>query len=1177
VEDVYFTEKVEYPLVLQVMPGEGLILKFKYDPRRFTLATIAAMQEHLHHLLQEMTNPANSTLIQLNCLTESQREQVLHRWNDTRARYAHDRCMHQLFEAQVLRTPSAPALIAGDLRLSYAQLNARCNRLAHFLIGRGVKPGALVGVCLRRNEDLVIATMAVLKAGGAYVPMDSSFPLERIAFILEDCDSLMLLTHGAIAAELGDLPRQTVCLDRTPLADFSSQNPASGVSADDLAYIIFTSGSTGRPKGVILQHRPVINLIEWVNETYRVGAGDRLLFITSLCFDLSVYDIFGILACGAEIYVASDAQLKDPESLALILDREGITFWDSAPAALYQLHPFLPPEAEGSPALRLVFNSGDWIPLSLPPLLKKVFPNLHFVALGGATEATIWSNYFDVDLLDPAWVSVPYGYPIKNAAYYVLDPYLRPAAPGVPGDLYIGDRCLSWGYFNRPDLTAERYLPNPYARDAGGVLYATGDRARWFPDGKLEFLGRLDQQVKIRGYRIELGEIEAVLAEDPQVREAVVLAREDQPGDKRLVAYVQPVDSSSALDLMALRRTLQQNLPDYMVPVAIVGIAAWPVTANGKLNRKALPVPEFSADEASFVAPESEKERLLAAIWSQVLHVPRIGVSDNYFELGGDSILAIQIVGRVRQAGYHFSLPDLFRSPSLGEMAAGLTTRITEEPAVTREKPHTRFPLANLTREQEADLARRYGAIDDVYPTLPIQEGMLFHGQLHPDSLAYHEQLSFTIKADVDLDLLQRTWQILVDRHPIMRTLFIAGEEQPLQVVLAQHPLAWRLVSWPELSLEAQQRRWEDHLANDLRAGFQFSEKPPLRVTVWRDSLGGIHFAMSFHHVLMDGWSFWILLRELAVIYRALLQDEVPQLPPASGFGAYVAWMQNRDMTAAETFWRRHLRGFRQPTELRDALMAGDGTISHEAVQKGLGVEETGQLHRFIRAHGLTMTALVQGAWALLLAQYSDREDILFGVTVSGRSPELDGVETIVGPFLGTIPFRVRVPREGSLVAWLRTTQQLQTESRTFEYAPLVAIRKWSDLPASGPLFEIIFTFYNDPFYQSLKGVESALEMENIRFIDENNFHLDLSARVTPKFEAQVKFNRHRYPATLAENLMDDLLDFLVRLGTEDQDLGTVFTRFAETEHARKAASLESFKQARAKLRSKRRPASGSE
>jgi amino acid adenylation domain-containing protein len=450
-------------------------------------------------------------------------------------------------------------------------------------------------------------------------------------------------------------------------------NPSTTVNSANVAYIIHTSGSTGEPKGVMVQHRPIINLIDWIHTTFNVGAGDRHLFVTSSTFDLSIYDMLGTLAGGGTIYVASRADLRDPRRLAQILKQEQITFWNSAPISLQQVAPYFSNEPNSGEHLKVVILAGDWIPLGLPDQIHAAFPNAHVVNMGGATETSVYSNFFVVETVEPHWASILYGKPINNARYHILDARLNPVPIGVTGDIYAGGACLALGYSD-PVLTAERYIPDPFSTEPGARLYKFGDRGRYRADGEMEFLGRRDQQIKIRGFRIELGEIESALVANKAVREAAVLVREDMPGEKRLVAYIVPAQQP-APTTTELHSFLKEKVPEYMLPSAFVMIDTLPLTHNGKLNRDALPAPDASrpALTSSYLPPSTELERRIAEIWQDVLGVERIGMHDNFFELGGHSLLLVQMHARLNETLWQeVSIIELFKYPTIASLAAFL-------------------------------------------------------------------------------------------------------------------------------------------------------------------------------------------------------------------------------------------------------------------------------------------------------------------------------------------------------------------------------------------------------------------------------------------------------------------------------------------------------------------------
>ncbi|MBN8720477.1 MAG: amino acid adenylation domain-containing protein [Sediminibacterium magnilacihabitans] len=543
-----------------------------------------------------------------------QRLELLASWNSTDCEYNRNTCIHQLFERHAEAAPNNIATVTNESSLSYAELNWRANQLAHFLQKQGVGPDTLVGICLERSHDMIISVLAILKAGAAYVPLNTADPVNRIQSIVDTAKIKIIITRLSIYERISIDGLRFIFVDgdhELIRCENATQSPVSGVSANNIAYVIFTSGSTGVPKGVVVKHRPVINLIEWVQKTFNFTENDRTLFVSPLSFDLSVFDIFGLLGYGGSIRICTEEERTNAKMLTEILCNEPVSFWNSAPSALQLLMPFLKlQKGIVNQSMRLVFLSGDWIPLTLPDEMKKMFPQAEVISLGGATEATVWSNYYPVEQIKPSWKSIPYGRPIQNARYYVLNDEQEPCAVGEAGNLYIGGECLSEGYINSDQLTREKFLPDPFHERSGLKMYKTGDMARFFPDGNIEFLGRVDHQVKIRGFRIELGEIDAAL-QKTGMDEAVTVMREETTGNRILVAFVVPKIKQTANEEEA-KQLLAALLPEYMIPSRVVFLSLMPVTDNGKVDRKVLTTESITAIESKYGKSEEENQNLRA-------------------------------------------------------------------------------------------------------------------------------------------------------------------------------------------------------------------------------------------------------------------------------------------------------------------------------------------------------------------------------------------------------------------------------------------------------------------------------------------------------------------------------------------------------------------------------------
>jgi amino acid adenylation domain-containing protein len=660
-------EQPATPLNLLVSDRGSLEVRLLFDRRRFRQDAIEQLFAALVCVFEQLASGEHVLVDDVDVVPPDERERITSTWNATDTTLTRECLIQELFEARAALQPEAVAVIASGAGLDYASLDVAANRLAQALRAQGARRGTYVGVCLERSIDLVVAVLATTKAGAAYVPLDPRDPPARLATMLEDARASMVVTRRAHRGRFAGVT--AISID-AQAADATGASPAEKARAEDPCYAIFTSGTTGKPNGVVLSHWAVVNTLDWVNRTFDVGPGDRLLFVTSPGFDLSVYDMFGVLGAGARIVIANDDEAADPAELARILADEGVTIWNSAPAAMQRL--LDGSEGSSSASLRLVLLSGDVIPLPLPAAIRRRYPNARVISLGGATEASIWSNWFPITELHPDWTSVPYGRPIQNARYYALDERMRPVPVGVEGDLYIGGRCVADGYLNRRELTDARFVVNPFAP---GRLYKTGDIVRYFPDGNLEFLGRSDFQVKVRGFRVELAEVERALLAITGLRQASCTAFLDASGEKALAAYV--VADESGHTETSIKEHLRRNLPSFMVPARIVLLREMPLSPNGKIDRRALPPPSARhLDETSFVPPRDAREQRLVAVWERLLARRPIGVTDDFFDLGGHSLLALLVVARCRsELGVEISLPRFLEHPTI----AGLLQAIDED------------------------------------------------------------------------------------------------------------------------------------------------------------------------------------------------------------------------------------------------------------------------------------------------------------------------------------------------------------------------------------------------------------------------------------------------------------------------------------------------------------------
>ncbi len=681
IADMVTLEKTNYPLTVIVEPGEALRLRISYRRQYFDDDAIARMLGHLRTLLEGMLAAPESAPGDLPLLTPAEREQLLAAWNDTRTDYPRDTPVHRLFEAQAAHTPDAVALSFEGATLTYAELNRRANRLARHLRELGVGPEVCVGVYIERSFEMIVGVLGIIKAGGAYIPLDPTYPQERLAFMLDNTQAPVILTHTRLLDKLPAYNGRIVNLDGDRWTGYADDNLDGGATAESLAYVMYTSGSTGAPKGTSIIHRAIVRLVRNTNFA-SLTADETFLQLATLSFDASTLELWGSLLNGGKL-VIFPAHKPSLDELARFIEEHGITtLWLTA--GLF--HQMVESYPESLSRVRQLLAGGDVLSVAhVRQMLDRLQPGHTLINGYGPTENTTFTCYYpmrstaDLTYAGTQLSTVPIGRPIANTQVYILDRAMRPVPVGVPGELYIGGDGLARGYWRLPELTAERFVPHPFSAEPGARLYKTGDRARYLPTGDVEFMGRLDNQVKIRGYRVEPGEIEARLEQHPAVQNAVVVAREDIPGDKRLVAYVVAAPGQQPT-ADALREALQTVLPDYMIPAAFVRVDTLPLTPNGKVDRVRLPAPDWTQATTAHVAPRTPTEETLAEIWQNVLGVPQVGVHDNFFALGGHSLLATRVISRVQQA-FQIAIPlrAIFEAPTVAGLAAAVEEAIIRE------------------------------------------------------------------------------------------------------------------------------------------------------------------------------------------------------------------------------------------------------------------------------------------------------------------------------------------------------------------------------------------------------------------------------------------------------------------------------------------------------------------
>ncbi|WP_181799209.1 amino acid adenylation domain-containing protein [Kitasatospora acidiphila] len=1024
----------------------------------FDADTVERMAKWLVRALETVSAAPQTRLSAVDVMGEAERRLVVEEWNETAVEVASS-TLPGLFAAQVARTPDAVAVVFEGVELSYAELDARANRLARLLVGRGVGAESVVAVLMERSVELVVSLLAVLKAGGAYLPVDPEYPAGRIEAVLADAAPVCVLSTTALEASVPDDVARVLVdhpLVVSELAGLPAGAPEVGVLPAHPAYVIFTSGSTGRPKGVAVPHAGIVNRLAWMQEEYGLSVADRVLQKTPFGFDVSVWEFFWPLVQGAALVLARPGGHREPAYLAELIQRQVITVTHFVPS---MLEAFLSePAAADCTGLRAVFCSGEALAAPLRDRFLELLGGVPLFNLYGPTEASVDVTAARCAVGDGA--VVPIGGPVANTRVYVLDGSLSPVPVGVEGELYLAGVQLARGYVGRAGLTAERFVACPFG--SGEQMYRTGDRVRWNADGQLVYRGRADDQVKIRGFRIEPGEVQAVLAAHPAVAQVAVVAREDVPGDTRLVAYAVPVASDASPDELGsgLREFTAGRLPAYMVPSAVVVLEELPLTVNGKLDRKALPAPEYAAGAGR--APATVQEELLCQAFAQVLGLDRVGVDDDFFVLGGHSLLVVSLVENLRTRGVSVSVKALFETPTPAGLAgAAGAERVVVPPNLIPEgatgiTPEM-LPLVELTQaEIERVVAQVEGGaanVADVYPLAPLQEGMLFHHLLADggtDTYVLPLVLGFESRARVDEFLEALQW--VIDRHDINRTAFVwEGLREPVQVVSRRVELPVQEVvldpqgSDPVEQLKAVGGSWMD-----------LTRAPLMTVHIAAEPGGDRWLALlRTHHMVQDHTSLDVLLGEL----RAFMSGRADTLPAPLPFRDFVA--QARLGVPREEHVRYFAELLGDVTETTAPFGAldvhGDGTAVMRC-QVPLDDDVADQVREVARRQGVSPATVFHLAWARVLAAATGRDDVVFGTVLFGRMNAGAGADRVPGLFLNTLPVRVRLDGQSAGEALDGMRGQL-AELLVHEHAPLSLAQQASGVAGGSPLFTSLFNY----------------------------------------------------------------------------------------------------------------------
>ena len=1037
---------------------KGLIGSWEYNSDLFEADTIARMTGHFQTMLSAIVADPDQRIGELPLLTEPERHQLLMQWNNTQANYPQDKCIHQLFEEQVERTPDAVAVVFGNQKLTYEQLNNQANQLAHYLQSLGVRADVLVGLCVERSLLMIVGLLGILKAGGAYVPLDPEYPQERLNFMLEDTGLSVVLTQEKLGDRLRggltDSPEETlrdrkadvICLDSNwdIINQQTKENPTTNIKADNLAYVIYTSGSTGQPKGVSIVHQGVVRLVK---QTDYVSFSDKEVFlqVAPISFDAATFEIWGCLLNGGRLIIFPSHTPSINEIGQVIEQYQVTTLWLTA--GLFHL--MVDENIDALKPIRQLLAGGDILSVTHVQKFIQTVENCQLINGYGPTENTTFTCCYQIPKSLSPNVSVPIGRPIANTQVYILDKNLQPVPVGVPGELHIGGAGLAQGYLHRPETTAEKFIEIELF-DRVERVYKTGDLVRSLPDGNIEYIGRIDNQVKIRGFRIELGEIETVLSQYPHVQASCAIAREDIPGDKRLVAYIVP-QKEQTLTVSVLRSFLKEKLPEYMVPSAIVILEGLPLTSNGKLDRRALPAPDLHSQLSDkYVAPRNSIEEILSGIWAQVLKVDRVGIHDNFFELGGHSLLATQIISRIPEAfGTSLPLRSLFKSPTVAQLSEVIASELQTGSSLV-------LP-AILPVPSKQDI-----------PLSWAQERLWFLHHLEGESGAYTIPFAVRLEGNLNVKALSGAIEAIVRRHEVLRTRFEIKDDKPVQVI--DPNIA---ITLPVVDLQNVADPWKqvEQLAiQEAYKPFALARDPMLRVKMWQVAQQEYVLLLVIHHIAADGWSIGVLIRELSAHYRAISTASSVELPELSvQYADFTVWQRqwltNQVLERQLSYWKQELAGAPPLLELptdrpRPAIQTFRGGIEGFQIEASL----TSALKQISQESKSTLFMTLLAAFVVLMSRYSGQKDLVIGSPIANRNRK--EIEELIGFFVNILPLRFDLSREltfADLLAQVRQVTQNAYDHQDLPFEILVEQLQPERKLNRNPLVQVVFVLQNAP------------------------------------------------------------------------------------------------------------------
>ncbi|NIM16909.1 MAG: amino acid adenylation domain-containing protein, partial [Candidatus Aminicenantes bacterium] len=1142
------------------MEGDQIRMDLDYCKVLFKPETMECFTRHfLTFLTGAVANP-DLELAGIEMINPEERHRLLVEFNNTSIPFPEGKSIRELFADQVEKKPHHISLISSEpweVSLTYRELDRRADQLACLLRKKGTQADTIVGIMMERSIEMVIGVTAVLKAGGAYLPLDTAYPGERIRYMLSDSGSRLLLTTRQVLTEsekIGKWEGETVFMeaDAGNTGAAASFPPPTPWRENSLVYVIYTSGSTGKPKGVMVQQGNFVNATFGWRKEYKLRYMEvNLLQIASFSFDVFAGDFARALFNGGKLVICPEETRVDPPSLYSLIRKQRITLFESTPSLVIPFMEYVYENRLAIDNLKLLIIGSDICRTAdFKRLISRFGSQMRIINSYGVTEAAVDSSYYEETLEHiPPVGSVPIGKPMPNMTFFVLD-YGKKLQPiGIPGELCIGGAGVTRGYLSNPELTNKKFLRG----GPGGAvfsksappgrrrqkLYKTGDLARWLADGNVEILGRIDHQVKIRGFRIELVELESQLLKYPGIKEAVVTARKNNVENISLCAYY-VANREGTFEIPTndrLREYLFQSLPDYMIPSYYVNLDKIPLTPNGKIDRTALPEPEPGVVSEQYVPPTNNIQKHLVNVWQEVLGVESIGINDNFFKIGGDSIKAIQVSTRLKKYGLDLKVNDLFLHPVIKEAEkcikeTGDEQKTPQSPG-QEKKELTPRDMDLESRIPKEDLARinNYitSSIDEnpeiqlIYPLSPMQNGMLYHWLRNEKSDSYFSQGVFTIEGEIEKSTLEDTFNQLIERYDILRTIFVYEDlEEPLQVVLNNRKARVYDEDITHLSENQGNLYLEEFKRKDKQRGFDLTRDILMRLSLFKTGFKDYCLVWSFHHILMDGWCLGIIFKDFIEIYHSLKQGKRVELPAVIPYINYIRWLEKQEKTAGLKYWQQYLEGYEEPVGLpKLGNLKRNDDYKLEEYDLIIDEKRVSALNSIARQEGVTVNTVFQTLWSVLLQRYNNTDEVVFGVVVSGRPPEIQGIEQMVGLFINTIPIRIKSRPDREFSQLLRMVQQKGALSRPYEYLPLAEIQSKSQLKVN--LIDHIMVFENYPIQEEIKnaGIEPEYDFRavNVRIHEQTNYNFNIVIFPGQYFLVKFSYNGLVYEGNLIKRV----------------------------------------------------------